>query len=493
MSIAVKFDVLNTKNSPSIGADTFANRPTSAANGAIYITTDTNLIYRWNGSAWVSIGGGGISGSGTINKLPVWTGSGALGDSDITYTTSGAYPTKFLTSGSSFEAQFAAPTSNGQAAGWIIRRTSDNNIIGMLYGQDTTLSSTGSSNIFHHYIQDNYFIKVFSGATNFYHSFFKNGRVVINGYTDASYQFDIQGTFRTTGIATIYDSAFAFTPVTIKGNSSDGSIYIGGSSMLGNNSPRNVVINPINSYTALTGSSNVIIGRSASNALTSGSQNIFVGTGGNSISTGNNNILLSSNLSHAFQAAQSGMFIVNTNGNAGTAGVDFDYPTTSNFTSIGGYSNGAANNQFYFGAAPFINQTFGTQYSAITFFAPSGIGTNIYGGDFYVAAGRGTGNATSGDFIIQTSTIGSSGSTLQTLSSRWFVKGNTGILSNQSSTNASALVDLYSTTQGLGVMSMTTTQKNAIASPRAGLMIFDSTLGKMCIYTGSAWQTITSV
>jgi hypothetical protein len=40
---------------------------------------------------------------------------------------------------------------------------------------------------------------------------------------------------------------------------------------------------------------------------------------------------------------------------------------------------------------------------------------------------------------------------------------------------------------------MTTTQKNAIASPAAGLMVFDTTLAKLCVYSGSAWQTITSV
>jgi len=40
---------------------------------------------------------------------------------------------------------------------------------------------------------------------------------------------------------------------------------------------------------------------------------------------------------------------------------------------------------------------------------------------------------------------------------------------------------------------MTTTQKNAVATPAAGLVVFDTTLGKLCVYTGSAWQTITSV
>jgi len=59
--------------------------------------------------------------------------------------------------------------------------------------------------------------------------------------------------------------------------------------------------------------------------------------------------------------------------------------------------------------------------------------------------------------------------------------------------NASALLDVQSTTKGVRMPNMTTTQKNAIASPGAGLMVFDTTLAKLCVYTGAAWQTITSV
>jgi hypothetical protein len=58
---------------------------------------------------------------------------------------------------------------------------------------------------------------------------------------------------------------------------------------------------------------------------------------------------------------------------------------------------------------------------------------------------------------------------------------------------SSAIVDVTSTTLGFKFPVMTTTQKNAIASPVAGLVVFDSTLAKLCVYSGSAWQTITSV
>jgi hypothetical protein len=69
--------------------------------------------------------------------------------------------------------------------------------------------------------------------------------------------------------------------------------------------------------------------------------------------------------------------------------------------------------------------------------------------------------------------------------------GNVGI--GTSSPNASAILDAQSTTKGVRMPNMTTTQKNAISSPAAGLMVFDTTLAKLCVYSGSAWQTITSV
>jgi hypothetical protein len=58
--------------------------------------------------------------------------------------------------------------------------------------------------------------------------------------------------------------------------------------------------------------------------------------------------------------------------------------------------------------------------------------------------------------------------------------------------HASAQVDVASTTKGFLPPRMTTAQKNAIASPAAGLVVYDTTLNKLCVYT-TAWETITSV
>lgn len=64
--------------------------------------------------------------------------------------------------------------------------------------------------------------------------------------------------------------------------------------------------------------------------------------------------------------------------------------------------------------------------------------------------------------------------------------------SNNLTVNASAKLQIDSTTRGFLPPRMTTTQKNAIATPSAGLIIYDSTLAKLCVYT-TAWETVTSV
>lgn len=70
--------------------------------------------------------------------------------------------------------------------------------------------------------------------------------------------------------------------------------------------------------------------------------------------------------------------------------------------------------------------------------------------------------------------------------------GSVGIGVN-TSINASAILDITSTTKGFLPPRMTTTQKNAIASPAAGLVVYDTTLNKLCVRTASAWETITSL
>jgi len=53
--------------------------------------------------------------------------------------------------------------------------------------------------------------------------------------------------------------------------------------------------------------------------------------------------------------------------------------------------------------------------------------------------------------------------------------------------NSSCILDVQSTTKAVGISAMTTAQKNAIGSPRAGALVFDTTLGALSVYNGAAW------
>lgn len=64
--------------------------------------------------------------------------------------------------------------------------------------------------------------------------------------------------------------------------------------------------------------------------------------------------------------------------------------------------------------------------------------------------------------------------------------------STKPSLSSSAALEVVSTTQGFLPPRMTTTQKNAITHPATGLTVFDTTLAKLCVYTGAAWETVTS-
>lgn len=57
---------------------------------------------------------------------------------------------------------------------------------------------------------------------------------------------------------------------------------------------------------------------------------------------------------------------------------------------------------------------------------------------------------------------------------------------------ASAILTLPGTDAGFLPPKMTTTQKNAISSPAEGLVVYDITLHKLCVYNGSTWETVTS-
>jgi hypothetical protein len=68
----------------------------------------------------------------------------------------------------------------------------------------------------------------------------------------------------------------------------------------------------------------------------------------------------------------------------------------------------------------------------------------------------------------------------------------TGFIIGSASINASAKLQVESTTQGFLPPRMTTTQRDLISSPAAGLMIYNTTTAKLNVYT-TAWEAVTSL
>ncbi|MDP5076552.1 MAG: cell wall anchor protein [Nonlabens sp.] len=58
---------------------------------------------------------------------------------------------------------------------------------------------------------------------------------------------------------------------------------------------------------------------------------------------------------------------------------------------------------------------------------------------------------------------------------------------NTVSPHPSSMLDVSSTTQGMLTPRMTTVEKNAVASPATGLLVFDTTLNSFQVYNGTAW------
>lgn len=76
-----------------------------------------------------------------------------------------------------------------------------------------------------------------------------------------------------------------------------------------------------------------------------------------------------------------------------------------------------------------------------------------------------------------------------TVGSYSILTGNVGV---GSAAPASAALAVSSTTQGFLPPRMTGTQRDAIAAPAAGLVVYNTTTNKLNFYNGSAWEVVTS-
>lgn len=75
-------------------------------------------------------------------------------------------------------------------------------------------------------------------------------------------------------------------------------------------------------------------------------------------------------------------------------------------------------------------------------------------------------------------------------STNFYTNSNNFKIGTSATATASAVFEVDSTTKGVLFPRMTTTQKNTIATPAAGLVVYDSTTNKLCCYNGSSWNDL---
>ena len=93
--------------------------------------------------------------------------------------------------------------------------------------------------------------------------------------------------------------------------------------------------------------------------------------------------------------------------------------------------------------------------------------------------------ASSPQILLAGNARGSGANTMQLQAS-----AGVSVASSLTNPNASAQLDVSSTTKGFLPPRMTTTQKNAISSPASGLMVYDTDTNKLCCYNGTSWNDL---
>lgn len=197
-----------------------------------------------------------------------------------------------------------------------------------------------------------------------------------------------------------------------------GSSATGGSSLaVGNSASANVSRSvSIGETSTTSGNDAVAVGRASSASISS------VAIGSSSVS-GNYNIAIGAGAA--------------ANGGSGSIGIGLSASAShSSSITLGAYSTSTAANQFVVGSSNnavthgyFGNGVTAASPSGFTLQATGGSGTDIAGANFTIAGGRGTGSASGGDILFQTSDAGASGTTLRNLSTKMTIKagGSVGI------------------------------------------------------------------
>ena len=305
--------------------------------------------------------------------------------------------------------------------------------------------------------------------------------IMIGGSTNLRYKNNSLSVGYGTGTG-IASSAFGNTLVGYTaGNKTTTGTY---NTAVGNAAGYNLTTSQYNSifgdaagYNTTTGSQNTFLGTTAGYSNAAGILNTFVGSDAGRLNTASYNTYIGSG---------SGRNNVTGTGNT-FLGLQTGYNTTSSGNSIIGYLAGyyttTGENNSFVGYYAGLNNT--TGYSNTTLGTKSGY-TNSTGnrntliGDSADVSSIALNNATA---IGYNAKVGQSNSIV--LGATGTYQPNVGIGTTTPSSNA--LLEMKSTTQGLLIPRMSSSQRTSISSPATGLLVFDTDSGYVLWYN-SSWK-----
>jgi hypothetical protein len=433
---SANYNIVSLANfAPTSGTATFANifitsqiNQTGGANGitrGLYVNPTLTAAADWRSIEWSNNSGWGLYGAGTA---PNFLG----GNTTISFNQNAI---------TSLNVSNTASATGSVSA---IRATSSNGVFDL----GKTSSLTSSNKIINS--NDGYLYNGAIGDISILNDF-SNGRIKFAAGGSSTAQATITAAGRLL-LGTTSESTFILDV--------NGTSRISGASTFGGNiNLRSTLPTTLHVNTAFLflGTSGAITGNTNQNDIAINNNSYFDGT---------NNVYKNNGFATSFYSDTTGN-ISFYNAPSGTAGNVITYTERMRLTAAGRLLLGTTTE------STFLLDVNGTA-------RVSGAVTNTTGG------------------FIHSSTTSTNDAFYTLLSSniRFYVsaggycKSTSNIVSDTNgatSLNASAIAQIDSTTKGFLPPRMTTTQKNAIGTPAAGLQVYDTTLNQMSYYNGTTW------
>jgi len=490
--LTVHFEVLNQLNSPALYADTLANRPAAQLVGRIFFRTDSPFgIYRDTGSAWDLIASPdttGITGTLAAGQVPYATGTSSVSGTNNLFwdSTNNRLGIGTATPG-------VALDIHGSGGMLHLNGTGTNNAFQLFQNAGTSKwrignNYSGATNYFSIYDNTNAVetLKITPGATNailFTGNLTATTLIKLGGTSSQFLKADgsIDSNTYITTSTNIYNTDGTLTSNRTLTNGGFNLSLVGatytnrftstGRLLLGTTTESTYQLDVVGT-TSFSGSA-IFQGTTTASGTIAKAINLQ----GTITAAANNDTLIGLDLNPTFSSGSfTGVTKIYQRQFILSGGIAFRYATGSSSIDIT-YNNTGGNT--------WITQTTtGTNGLMYEFKGTTRPGFNLLTSGYI---GMSLSTDTTG-FVIGNSSVSYPGTSLIKLfaSSGNFCIGTT-------TDNAAVLLNMSSTTKGFLPPVMTTTQKNAITSPPAGLIIYDSTLNKLCVYSGTAWETITSI